>query len=103
MYISSQQFAKFKAGSMLPANTGNDSNNNTAVITTAHPNKDNFDHNNHTSAKAEVKLCENFNLKPFSTPITRKHFSIFVFIKLLINSNGSLWYKFLYYIYKFIY
>lgn len=34
--------AKFKAGSILPANTGNDNNNNTAVITTAHPNKANL-------------------------------------------------------------
>jgi len=36
--------AKFKAGRTLPANTGNDNNNNIAVITTAHPNKVNFVH-----------------------------------------------------------
>ena len=29
----------FKSGRILPASTGNDNNNNTAVITTAHPNK----------------------------------------------------------------
>jgi hypothetical protein len=37
--ISSQHIAKFKAGRILPAKTGNDSNNNIAVINTAHPNK----------------------------------------------------------------
>jgi hypothetical protein len=42
IYISFQQFAKFRAGSILPAKTGNDNNNNTAVITTAHPNKANL-------------------------------------------------------------
>jgi hypothetical protein len=39
---SSQQIARFKAGTIyinLPAKTGKDNNNNTAVITTAHPNK----------------------------------------------------------------
>lgn len=35
--------AKFRAGRYLPANTGNDNNNNTAVTTTAHPNNANFD------------------------------------------------------------
>jgi hypothetical protein len=42
---SSQQFTRFKAGTIsinLPAKTGNDNNNNTAVITTAHPNKASF-------------------------------------------------------------
>jgi hypothetical protein len=41
--------ARFKAGTNIltfvlniPANTGNDSNNNTAVTTTAHPNKANL-------------------------------------------------------------
>lgn len=34
--------AKFNAGSILPANTGNDNNNKIAVITTAHPNKANL-------------------------------------------------------------
>jgi hypothetical protein len=39
-YNGSQNIAKFRAGRFsLPANTGNDSNNNTAVTTTAHPNK----------------------------------------------------------------
>ena len=44
MYHSFQQIARFKAGTIcsLPANTGNDSNNNTAVTTTAHPNKANL-------------------------------------------------------------
>ena len=39
-----QHIASFKAGRMYgsPANTGNDSNNNTAVTTTAHPNKANL-------------------------------------------------------------
>ena len=42
-YNDSQKTAKFRAGRInLPANTGKDSNNNTAVITTAHPNKANF-------------------------------------------------------------
>jgi len=39
---SSQQFPRFKAGTIsinLPAKTGKDNNNNTAVIITAHPNK----------------------------------------------------------------
>jgi hypothetical protein len=39
---SSQQFPRFKADTIsinLPAKTGRDNNNNTAVITTAHPNK----------------------------------------------------------------
>lgn len=31
-----------KAGSILPANTGNDNNNKIAVIATAHPNKVNL-------------------------------------------------------------
>jgi hypothetical protein len=35
----SQQLAIFKAGTILPARTGRVNNNNTAVITTAHPNK----------------------------------------------------------------
>ena len=36
---SFQQFTKFRTGRInLPANTGRDNNNNTAVITTAHPN-----------------------------------------------------------------
>jgi hypothetical protein len=40
--------ARFKAGTIyffvlkIPASTGNDSNNNTAVTTTAHPNKANL-------------------------------------------------------------
>lgn len=34
--------AKFRAGRSLPAKTGKDNNNNTAVITTAHPNKASF-------------------------------------------------------------
>ena len=44
MYHCFQQIAKFKAGTIcsLPANTGKDSNNNTAVTTTAHPNKANL-------------------------------------------------------------
>ena len=38
-YNGSQHIAKFIAGRFsLPANTGRDNNNNTAVITTAHPN-----------------------------------------------------------------
>lgn len=42
---SSQQIARLKAGTIyinLPAKTGKDNNNNTAVITTAHPNKASF-------------------------------------------------------------
>ena len=39
-YNGSQKTAKFKAGRIsLPARTGNDNNNKTAVITTAHANK----------------------------------------------------------------
>lgn len=34
--------ARFRAVTILPANTGNDNNNNTAVTTTAHPNKANL-------------------------------------------------------------
>ena len=42
-YNGSQKIAKFKAGRFsLPAKTGKDNNNNTAVITTAHPNKANL-------------------------------------------------------------
>jgi hypothetical protein len=42
-YNGSQNTAKFKAGRFsLPAKTGKDNNNNTAVITTAHPNKANL-------------------------------------------------------------
>jgi len=39
-----QHIAKFKAGAInnSPANTGNDNSNNTAVTTTAHPNKANL-------------------------------------------------------------
>ena len=44
-YNGSQKTAKFRAGRIsLPAKTGKDSNSNTAVITTAHPNKANFVH-----------------------------------------------------------
>lgn len=42
IYHNSQQLARFKAGTIsinLPAKTGKDNNNNTAVITTAQPNK----------------------------------------------------------------
>jgi hypothetical protein len=41
---SSQQIARFKAGTIynLPANTGKDNNSKTAVTTTAHPNKANL-------------------------------------------------------------
>ena len=40
IYNGSQKIAKFKAGRVsLPASTGNDNNNKTAVITTAHANK----------------------------------------------------------------
>ena len=43
IYNGFQNTAKFKAGRFsLPAKTGKDNNNNTAVITTAHPNKANF-------------------------------------------------------------
>jgi len=43
-YNGSQNTAKFKAGRFsLPARTGNDNNSKTAVITTAHANKINFD------------------------------------------------------------
>ena len=43
MYISSQQLIKFNASSsILPAKTGKDSNNNTAVTTTAQPNRANL-------------------------------------------------------------
>ena len=42
MLHSFQQLAKFNAGTILPASTGNDNNNNTAVTTTAHPNKANL-------------------------------------------------------------
>ena len=43
LYNGSQNTAKFNAGRISsPANTGNDNNNNTAVITTAHPNNDNL-------------------------------------------------------------
>jgi hypothetical protein len=47
IYHSFQQLARYKAGTILslPAKTGNDNNNNTAVTTTAHPNNANFDHN----------------------------------------------------------
>lgn len=43
-YHSFQQVAKFKAGTIfsLPARTGSDNNSNTAVTTTAHPNKANL-------------------------------------------------------------
>ena len=44
LYNGSQNTAKFKAGRIPPASTGKDNNNNTAVITTAHPNKANFVH-----------------------------------------------------------
>jgi hypothetical protein len=38
-----QDIVRFRAGAMnLPANTGNDSNNNTAVIAIAHTNKGNL-------------------------------------------------------------
>jgi hypothetical protein len=39
-----QHIARFKAGTIvaLPAKTGNDNNNKTAVTTTAHPNKANL-------------------------------------------------------------
>ena len=43
IYHSFQQLAKFDAGTIiLPARTGKDNNNNTAVITTAQPNKANL-------------------------------------------------------------
>jgi len=44
IFHSSQQIARFIAGatSGLPASTGRDNNNKTAVITTAQPNKANF-------------------------------------------------------------
>jgi hypothetical protein len=45
IYHNSQQLARFKAGTIsinLPAKTGKDNNNNTAVITTAQPNKASF-------------------------------------------------------------
>jgi hypothetical protein len=43
IYHSFQHLAKFKAGTIkLPAKTGKDNNNNTAVITTAQPNKANL-------------------------------------------------------------
>ena len=42
LYNGSQNIAKFNAGRIPPAKTGKDNNNNTAVITTAHPNKANF-------------------------------------------------------------
>jgi hypothetical protein len=44
IYHSFQQIARFKAGTIcsLPAKTGKDSNNNTAVTTTAQPNKANL-------------------------------------------------------------
>jgi hypothetical protein len=42
-YNGSQKIAKFRAGRFsLPAKTGNDNNNKTAVITTAHANKINL-------------------------------------------------------------
>jgi len=42
-YNGSQNTAKFRAGRFsLPAKTGNDNNNKTAVITTAHANKINL-------------------------------------------------------------
>lgn len=42
-YNGFQNTAKFNAGTKsLPANTGKDNNNKTAVITTAHPNKANL-------------------------------------------------------------
>jgi hypothetical protein len=39
---SSQHLARFKAGTILPANTGSDNSNNTAVTTTAQPNNANL-------------------------------------------------------------
>jgi hypothetical protein len=42
IHNSSQHIAKFRAGTNIPAKTGKDNNNNTAVITTAHPNKANL-------------------------------------------------------------
>ena len=43
LYNGSQKIAKFKAGRIsLPARTGSDNNNKTAVITTAHANKINL-------------------------------------------------------------
>lgn len=43
-YNSSQYIAKFRAGRIqkIPAKTGNDNNNNTAVITIAQPNNANL-------------------------------------------------------------
>jgi len=40
LFHSSHHIARFRAGAIFgpPANTGKDNNNNTAVITTAHPN-----------------------------------------------------------------
>lgn len=43
--VSKNEVLKFLSVNTIvipPANTGNDNNNNTAVITTAHPNKDNL-------------------------------------------------------------
>jgi hypothetical protein len=43
LYNGSQKTAKFRAGRFsLPAKTGNDNNNKTAVITTAHANSINL-------------------------------------------------------------
>lgn len=39
---SSQHTARFRAGTNLPANTGNDNNNNIAVTKIAHTNKGNL-------------------------------------------------------------
>lgn len=58
---SSQHTARFRAGTInigLPANTGRDNNNKTAVITTAQPNSANFVHkkNKRLSNKTLLRL-----------------------------------------------
>jgi hypothetical protein len=57
---SSQHTARFRAGTNLPAKTGNDNNNKIAVTKIAQTNKGNFSHFYYTISI----ICGNFNLKP---------------------------------------
>jgi len=56
---NSQHTARFRAGTNLPAKTGNDNNNNIAVTKIAHTNNGNFNHFYYTNSI----IYGNFNLK----------------------------------------
>jgi hypothetical protein len=64
---SSQHTARFRAGTNLPAKTGNDNNNKIAVTKIAQTNKGNFNHFYYTNSKNLYNInsiiCGNFNLK----------------------------------------